>query len=166
MASGIRVARPPRTSRLPSTCQPRNQSGTPMRVSLASGPVPSSRACRAGSACRAAPTVTLSNGRVVSNPLATLIRFAGGDRTARQIHLPAFQSSTSSFANGSVRPMDGAGRRRGLQRPTATPISMRVRRQSAVQHGVRQAATARHHAARWSGSTSPSDARACCRWTA
>jgi hypothetical protein len=37
------------------------------------------------------PTVALSNGRVVSNPLATLIRFAGSDRTAGQIHLPAFQ---------------------------------------------------------------------------
>jgi hypothetical protein len=36
-------------------------------------------------------TVTLSNGRVVSNPLATLIRFAGSDRTDRQTHLPNLQ---------------------------------------------------------------------------
>lgn len=35
------------------------------------------------------PTVTLSNGRVVSNPLATLIRFAGSDRSDRQTHLPS-----------------------------------------------------------------------------
>jgi hypothetical protein len=37
------------------------------------------------------PTVILSNGRPASNPLATLIRFAGRDRTEGQIHLPAFQ---------------------------------------------------------------------------
>jgi hypothetical protein len=38
-----------------------------------------------------APTVTLSTGRVVSNPLATLIRFAGRDRSVGQFHLPAMQ---------------------------------------------------------------------------
>jgi hypothetical protein len=37
------------------------------------------------------PTVTLSNGRVVSNPLATLVRFAGRDRSDGQLHLPAVQ---------------------------------------------------------------------------
>ena len=35
------------------------------------------------------PTVTLSNGRVVSNPLATTIRFAHGDRGEGQIEGPA-----------------------------------------------------------------------------
>ena len=34
------------------------------------------------------PTVTLSNGRVVSNPLATTIRFAGKDRGDQQIKAP------------------------------------------------------------------------------
>jgi len=34
------------------------------------------------------PTVTLSNGRVVSNPLATAIRFANADRGAGQIKAP------------------------------------------------------------------------------
>jgi hypothetical protein len=36
-------------------------------------------------------TITLSNGRVVSNPLATLIRFAGRDRSDGQIQTKAFQ---------------------------------------------------------------------------
>jgi hypothetical protein len=35
------------------------------------------------------PTVTLSNGRVVSNPLATTIRFANPTRSDGQYHLPA-----------------------------------------------------------------------------
>jgi hypothetical protein len=34
------------------------------------------------------PTVTLSNGRVVSNPLATTIRFAGKDRGDQQVKAP------------------------------------------------------------------------------
>ena len=38
------------------------------------------------------PTVTLSNGRVVSNPLATTIRFAHGDRGEGQIEGPAIVS--------------------------------------------------------------------------
>ena len=35
------------------------------------------------------PIVTLSNGRVVANPLATTIRFAGSDRTDQQFALPS-----------------------------------------------------------------------------
>jgi len=42
-------------------------------------------------------TVTLSNGRVVSNPLATLIRFAGRDRSDGQITTKALQELNLAF---------------------------------------------------------------------
>ncbi|HEX3703234.1 MAG TPA: TonB-dependent receptor [Vicinamibacterales bacterium] len=38
------------------------------------------------------PTVTLSNGRVVSNPLATLVRFAYANRGDGQLHTPALNA--------------------------------------------------------------------------
>lgn len=88
------------------------------------------------------PTVTLSNGRIVSNPLATTIRFAFPTRSDGQ-YQPAAGAEHLQRARRSTVPApaqsEGRDRREHLQPWEPRRIlGLPVRREPAVQHQLRQ----------------------------
>ena len=85
------------------------------------------------------PTVTLSNGRIVSNPLATTIRFANATRDDGQFTLPLEPHPEPASRQGrSIRCPPSRNRRRRLQCDQRRRVlSFRVRRQPDVQPVLR-----------------------------